>query len=151
MVIWPELRHRTEVDEPSVHSYTLKDSLQKYCEHVTEYVVGSHPTTSEISGALKHSMSFDQIVVITYTSEGTTPQGQIELVEALYRIHGNKVVVASTRNPYDLNHFNQIGTYLCLYENRPYSLDALAKVLTGKIAPSGRLPVSLNSTYQAGF
>ncbi|MNO16857.1 putative lipoprotein YbbD precursor [compost metagenome] len=149
LVIWPELRHRTEVDEPSVHTYTLKDALQNYFDHVSEYVLGSHPTTSEISEAIKLSMNFEQVVVITYTSEGSTPSGQIELVEALYRIHGDEIVVASTRNPYDINHFHQIGTYICLYENRPYSLDALAKVLAGKMKPTGRLPVSLNPENRA--
>ncbi|RCX23119.1 beta-N-acetylhexosaminidase [Fontibacillus phaseoli] len=151
LVIWPELRHRTEVDEPAVHRYTLADALGAYVNNVELSVIGTLPSDVEIQEVLRKSVDYEQIVVVTYTAEGEIPEGQIRLVEALNRAHGPKIIVASTRNPYDINAFPDTGTYLCLYENRSFSLDALAKVLTGKLVPTGRLPVSLNTRYPAGF
>ncbi|WP_410768228.1 beta-N-acetylhexosaminidase [Fontibacillus sp. BL9] len=151
LVIWPELRHRTEVDEPAVHRYTLADALEALACKVELFVIGTVPTDAEIHEVLRKSADYEQIVVVTYTAEGQLPDGQSRLVEALNRAHGSKIIVVSTRNPYDINSFPDTGTYLCLYENRSFSLDALAKVLTGKLVPSGKLPVSLNTRYPSGF
>ncbi|GGF88055.1 beta-N-acetylhexosaminidase [Paenibacillus aceti] len=144
LVIWPELRHRTEVDEPSVHQYTLYNALQPYSNNISLSVIGTRPEEEEVLEVLKRSTDFEQIVVVTYTAEGEIPEGQSHLVNALIRMHGSKVVVVSTRNPYDLKSFKDVGTYICLYENRQFSLDAVAKVLMGKLTAKGKLPVSLN-------
>ncbi|MCM3040278.1 beta-N-acetylhexosaminidase [Paenibacillus motobuensis] len=143
LVIWPELRHRTEVDEPSVHQYTLLNALQSYSDKVSLSVIGTRPDEGEVLEVLKRSTDFEQIVVVTYTAEGEIPEGQSHLVNALNRMHGASVVVISTRNPYDVESFKDVGTYICLYENRQFSLDAVAKVLMGEFTPQGKLPVSL--------
>lgn len=150
LVIWPELRHRTEVDEPAVHRYTLADALTACGVQVKLAVVGTQPEASELEHVLKMSGAYDQIVAVTYTAEGALPSGQKELVQELCRLHGDRVVAVSTRNPYDINEFPEVGTYLCLYENRSYALDALAKALIGQLQPTGVLPVGLNSSYPAG-
>ncbi|WMT42591.1 beta-N-acetylhexosaminidase [Paenibacillus sp. D2_2] len=118
LVIWPELRHRTEVDEPSVHQYTLLNALQPYSDNVSLAVIGTRPDEEEILEVLKRSTDYEQIVVVTYTAEGEIPEGQSHLVNALIRMHGANVVVISTRNPYDIKSFKDVGTYICLYENR---------------------------------
>ncbi|WP_334077262.1 glycoside hydrolase family 3 protein [Paenibacillus sanfengchensis] len=151
LVVWPELRHRTEVDEPAVHRYTLADALRRHGERVSLSVIGTHPTEREIEDVLKQSRDFSQIVVVTYTAEGEIPEGQARLVQDLNLLYGSRFVVVSSRNPYDLQYFPEVGTYLCLYENRSFALDALANVLTGTTAPRGSLPVSLDSRYRAGF
>jgi len=143
LVIWPELRHRTEVDEPSVHQYTLLNALQPYSDKVSLSVIGTRPDEGEVLEVLKRSTDFEQIAVVTYTAEGEIPEGQSHLVNALNRMHGSNVVVISTRNPYDVESFKDVGTYICLYENRQFSLDAVAKVLMGEFTPQGKLPVSL--------
>lgn len=150
LVVWPELRHRTEVDEPAVHRYTLADALGQYAEQVTLAVVGTSPDNSEIQDVIEQSRKFKQIIVITYTAEGEISKGQISLIKGLNEIHGSSIIVVSTRNPYDINSFPEIGTYLCLYENRQYSLDALAKVLVGRLRPQGKLPVGLNPQFPIG-
>ncbi|WP_110932328.1 beta-N-acetylhexosaminidase [Paenibacillus bouchesdurhonensis] len=150
LVVWPELRHRTEVDEPAVHRYTLADALDPYAEHVSLAIVGTSPDDSEIQEVIEQSRDFKQIIVITYTAEGEISKGQISLIKGLNEIHGSSIIVVSTRNPYDINSFPEIGTYLCLYENRQYSLDALAKVLFGQLRPQGKLPVGLNPQFPIG-
>lgn len=151
LVVWPELRHRTEVDEPAVHRYTLADALEKCGVQVELAVIGTYPEDEELEQVLNTSQAYDQIVVVTYTAEGALPEGQKQLVQELCRIHEDRVVAVSTRNPYDIHEFPEAETYLCLYENRSYALDALAKVITGRLQPTGVLPVGLNSSYPAGF
>lgn len=151
LVVWPELRHRTEVDEPAVHRYTLADALEKCGVQVELAVIGTYPEDEELEQVLKASLAFDQIAVVTYTAEGVLPEGQKQLVQELCRIHDDRVVAVSTRNPYDINEFPEAETYLCLYENRSYALDALAKMITGRLKPTGVLPVGLNSSYPAGY
>ncbi|WP_019639131.1 beta-N-acetylhexosaminidase [Paenibacillus fonticola] len=150
LVIWPELRRRTEVDEPAVHRYTLADAIAPYAEQVTLVTVGTFPDSGEIRDAIEQSRNFKQIIVLTYTAEGEVSTGQISLIQGLNEIHGSSIIVVSTRNPYDINSFPEIGTYLCLYENRQYSLDALAKVLFGQLRPQGKLPVGLNPRFPIG-
>ncbi|MDU7471976.1 MAG: beta-N-acetylhexosaminidase [Paenibacillus macerans] len=150
LVVWPELRHRTEVDEPAVHSYTLADALKPLHEQVVLTLIGSRPAAAEIAAVLRQSEGFEQIVAVTYTAEGEIDEGQKSLVNALIQARGSRLIVASSRNPYDIRAFPDVGTYLCLYENRPFALKALAGVLTGKLRANGVLPVSLNARYSAG-
>lgn len=151
LVIWPELRRKTEVDEPSVHKYTLGDALQAAGYDVAVCIIGTEPEEAEIHEVMNQSTRYNQIVVVTYTAEGSIPEGQRGLVKALNRVKESRVIVVSTRNPYDIAAFPEVGTYLCLYENRQFSLDALAKVLDGSNSPQGILPVSLGSEYPAGY
>ncbi|MCM3698324.1 beta-N-acetylhexosaminidase [Paenibacillus macerans] len=150
LVVWPELRHRTEVDEPAVHSYTLADALKPLHEQVALTLIGSRPAAAEIAAVLRQSANFEQIVVVTYTAEGEIDEGQKSLVNALIQARGSRLIVASSRNPYDIHAFPDVGTYLCLYENRPFALEALAAVLTGKLRTKGVLPVSLSARYSSG-
>lgn len=144
LVIWPELRHRTEVDEPSVHQYTLADALRPLHAETVLATIGTRPSESEVKAVLEQSSAYEQIVVITYTAEGQIPEGQKALVRQLALTGGKRLIVASTRNPYDINAFPEVNTYLCLYENRQFALEALAKVLIGKLHPQGISPVSFD-------
>ncbi|MNW96890.1 putative lipoprotein YbbD precursor [compost metagenome] len=148
LIVWAEVRHFTEVDEPAVHRYTLGEALAPYF-HVDEIRIGSHPEDSEISHVTEQSANYDQIVMVTYTSEGILPSGQKQLINKLWERTEGKLIVVSARNPYDINEVPEITTYLCAYENRPPAVDALAKVLIGQIRPPGQLPVSLNSKFPA--
>lgn len=146
LVVWPELRHTTEVDEPAVYTYTLAEALEQLHRQVEVAVIGVRASEPEVAAVLERSASFTQIVVATYTAVGELDQGQQTLVQRLIQQAGDKrIVVVSTRNPYDLRAFPEVGTYLCLYENRPPALDAVAQVLVGRLQPQGVLPVSLTT------
>jgi beta-N-acetylhexosaminidase len=85
---------------------------------------------------------YDTIVFGTYNADVSA--GQIQLIEQLAQKKGIKLIVAALRNPYDLQKFPQIRTYLACYENRPMAMKSLAKVLMGIIEAQGKLPVSLD-------
>ncbi|MDK8179302.1 beta-N-acetylhexosaminidase [Paenibacillus sp. UMB4589-SE434] len=151
LVIWPEVRQRTEVDEPIIQAYTLATALQPSMSQVDEYRIGTYPDAAEVQAAVAHAKDYDQVIVITYNAVSELHEGQVNIVKQLTQHSNVRVIVASTRNPYDFNQFPEAKTYLCCYENRPATMTALAKVLLGESPTVGRLPVSINETYGFGF
>ncbi|WP_339324230.1 beta-N-acetylhexosaminidase [Paenibacillus sp. FSL W8-0194] len=144
LVIWPELRSETQVDEPWTEFVSLGDALSSHLEQVQEIVVSAEPDEQEIERALSAAAGFSQVVLVTYTAGSTLPEGQRLLAEKLMEQKHDKLVAVSTRNPYDLNEIPSIPAYLCCYENTPYFMEALASVLAGKSKAEGKLPVSLD-------
>jgi beta-N-acetylhexosaminidase len=141
LVIWPEVRSGTEVDEVIPQEITLGKALSAYIPQLQEIAIGIYPTTAEIDQVLAAAKSYDTIVVGTYNADVSA--GQIHLVEQLAQMTNVKLVVAALRNPYDLQKFPQVRTYLACYENRPMTMKSLAKVLLGEIEARGKLPVTL--------
>lgn len=144
LVIWPELRSETQVDEPWTEFVTLGDALSSHLEQVQEIVVSAEPDEQEIERALSAAAGFSQVVLVTYTAGSALPEGQRLLAEKLMEQKHDKLVAASTRNPYDLNEIPSMPAYLCCYENTPYFMEALASVLSGTSKAEGKLPVSLD-------
>jgi beta-N-acetylhexosaminidase len=142
LVIWPEVRKGTEVDEVIPQEITLGKALSAYVHHVKEITIGIYPTAAEIEEVLTAVKGYKTVVVGTYNAD--TSAGQIHLVEQLALMPDVKLVVAALRNPYDLQKFPQVRTYLACYENRPLAMKSLAKVLAGHLEPQGKLPVTLD-------
>ncbi|QGQ99389.1 beta-N-acetylhexosaminidase [Paenibacillus psychroresistens] len=142
LVIWPEVRIGTEVDEVIPQEITLGKALSAYIPQVQEITIGITPTADELAQVLAAAEAYDTIVIGTYNVDVSA--GQIQLIDQLSGMKAIKLIVAALRNPYDLQKFPQICTYLACYENRPMAMKSLAKVLMGIIQPQGKLPVSLN-------
>lgn len=150
LVIWPEVRQRTEVDEPITQTFTLASALQPHVKQVTELRIGTYPDAEEVRDTLAKAAEYRQVIVLTYNAVSMLHQGQVDIVEGLLHDSDKRVIVASTRNPYDLNQFPQALTYLCCYENRPATMSALANVLLGRQEAHGKLPVTISSAYPFG-
>ncbi|MEW5767095.1 MAG: beta-N-acetylhexosaminidase [bacterium] len=67
---------------------------------------------------------------------------QAQLVRDISTLKKPFIVVAS-REPYDLNAFPEVGTYLTTYCPHPFSLQSALEVIFGKFSPGGQLPVRL--------
>ncbi|MHA0857240.1 beta-N-acetylhexosaminidase [Paenibacillus sp. CMAA1364] len=145
LVIWPEVRQETQVDEPWTDVATLGQTLASYIDNVEEIRISATPVEEEINHVLQAATSVDQVIFVTYTSGSQLPAGQRELAERLTTQQSN-LIVASTRNPYDLNDIPAVPTYLCCYENTPYFMEALASILVGKDKAEGTLPVTLQES-----
>jgi len=146
LVVWAEPREATQVVEIIEQEDTLGAALRPYLAVVREIRINLDPVEAVVDELLKTAAGYGQIVVATHNPVSRLPEGQVRLVRELAARPDLRLVVASTRNPYDLNEFSGIPTYLAAYENRPQAMASLARVLTGEIPARGKLPVTIAAT-----
>lgn len=73
----------------------------------------------------------------------TLPSGQDELAEALSKANKNLITVIVSGGPVDVSTVSKVsGALVASWFNGSMSGQALAEVLTGKISPSGKLPMT---------
>ena len=137
------------MDEPWTDVATLGQTLSHHIERVEEIRISAEPSQEEINQVVQAAESVDQVVIVTYTSGSDLPEGQRLIAEQLMKQSHGHLIMASTRNPYDLNDIPNIPAYLCCYENTPYFMEALARILIGQSKAEGTLPVSLNESLHA--
>lgn len=148
LVIWPEVREGTEVDEVIEQDETLGAILAQTLSDVDEVRIGVSPLKSEIKQITSKCHQYKQFVVVTYNA--TFHTGQVKIVKALAEVDRNKLAVVATRNPYDILQFPEIKTYIACYENRPLAMQSVAKILLGQKQACGKLPVSISTDFPFG-
>jgi beta-N-acetylhexosaminidase len=119
---------------------TLADALTARGAQVTVEETGSNPSNATINRAVAAAADQDSVVVTTMKA-WSTPQQQ-KLVEHLLAT-GKEVIVVAVRDPYDIAYFDDAPTYVATYSYSPVAIEALARVLTGEVKPSGKLPVDI--------
>jgi len=77
------------------------------------------------------------------------PQSQLDLINTLVS-KGKKVIVVSFGNPYLIQGFTGINSYVCAYGDSESSIRASIKTLLGEINFKGKLPVTINEQYKFG-
>jgi beta-N-acetylhexosaminidase len=124
----------------------LGKSLLKLCDslEIDEFDMDE---PDALEACLASARQADATVVLTqdavkHPSQAVFAQGVIQAVP-------NAVLVAA-RSPYDILAVPAAHTYLCTYSSRPEAMDALAHVLMGKRAPSGKLPVTIPGVSGSG-
>lgn len=150
LVIWPRAEARTDVDEAIRQEITLGKALAPYLADVQELAVSLAPDDAEIEAVLAAARS-GRLQIVAGTYNAAFNPGQVRLMQALLKLPGAKVTAVALRSPYDLLSFTDVQTYVACYENRPLMLQAAAKVLTGRLPASGKLPVTLSVDYPAGW
>lgn len=70
------------------------------------------------------------------------PGGQDAMIEAVATANPRTVVVLQTGNPVSMPWLGKVGAVLEAWFSGQRGGDAIASILTGRVAPSGRLPVS---------
>jgi beta-N-acetylhexosaminidase len=125
---------------------TLGTALEGRGADVQVKQTGASPTDAAVADAVAAASDKHAVVVTTmkaWDTEVTDKRaGQQELVQQLLAT-GKTVIVVAVRDPYDIAYFDQAPTYLATYSYNPVAMNALARVITGEVNPSGRLPVDI--------
>ncbi|MET9116743.1 glycoside hydrolase family 3 N-terminal domain-containing protein [Streptomyces longwoodensis] len=104
----------------------------------TALSTGTAPSAATIARAVAAAGEADAVVVATYNVTATSPQKT--LVEQLLAT-GRPVVAVAVRNPYDVAQLPGVAAYLATYSWTDVELRAAARVIAGRTAPHGKLPV----------
>lgn len=127
---------------------TLASGIATAGATTTVHETGAAPSDEKIAAAVAAAKDQDTVVVTTMKAWDTTTTdpkgGQKKLVKAL-QATGKPVVVVATRDPYDVAHLGDVPTYLATYSYSPVALESAARVITGQVAPTGKLPVDVPS------
>jgi beta-N-acetylhexosaminidase len=118
---------------------TLAADLTAHGVPADSFWTGS-PDASAIQEAVAKAEQHELTVVLT--NKAWADQTQVDLVNALLAT-GKPVVVVAVRDPYDIAYFPDAPAYLATYSYTGVGLESLARVLSGAVNPSGKLPVSI--------
>jgi beta-glucosidase-like glycosyl hydrolase/endonuclease/exonuclease/phosphatase family metal-dependent hydrolase len=125
---------------------TLATALQRHGATTVVKDTGTTPSDAKIADALAASAAADLTVVLTNKAWDTKVTDKLakqqKLVNGLLAT-GRPVIVVPVRDPYDVAYFDDPATTLVTYGSTAVSMEALAKVLYGEIAPTGKLPVEI--------
>jgi beta-N-acetylhexosaminidase len=125
---------------------TLADALAAKGATVHRIVTGTSPSDAQVAAVVAAAADHDTVVVTTMKAWDTKvtdkTAGQQKLVTQLLRT-GKRVVVVAVRDPYDIAYFTAAPTYLATYSYSPVAIEAVARVLTGEVSPTGKLPVDI--------
>lgn len=104
----------------------------------TALSTGTAPSAATIAKAVAAAQDVDTVVVGTYNVSATSSQKT--LVEQLVAT-GRPVVAIAVRNPYDVAQLPSVPAVVASYSWTDVELRAAARVIAGRAAPRGRLPV----------
>lgn len=105
----------------------------------TAMSTGANPGTALIDEVNTAAAKANTVLVLTNGLR--TDQAQRALVEALLHT-GKPVIAVSIQEPYDPG-YADVPTWVATYDWRDVTMNALARVMTGKISPRGKLPVAI--------
>ncbi len=119
-------------------------------------VLDDRSTEAEVKKALEKASSADVVIASLYgrvrtgqaRSVGLPDPGAKALAELISR--RMKVVAISFGNPYLLQSFPELRTYVVAYGDMPSLQQAAARALAGEIDVTGKLPISLPGLYPRG-
>ncbi|MFF5280197.1 MULTISPECIES: glycoside hydrolase family 3 protein [Streptomyces] len=117
---------------------TLATALTELGFSATALSTGITPTAARIEEAVAAAGGKDVVLVGTYNVSATSPQRT--LVARLVAT-GVPVVTVAIRNPYDVARLGGQRASLASYSWTDVELRAAVRVLAGRAAPRGRLPV----------
>jgi beta-N-acetylhexosaminidase len=122
-------------DKNSLAYIAKKGLTEKGFKSVDYLVVASNFSIDTI---IYKAKNYEQIVI----AFENVNSNQANLVKELYRIN-NDIVAISLNRPYDINSYEMVKNYICMYEYTPTSVQTIIKFLNNEFKATGKLPVAL--------
>jgi len=99
-----------------------------------------HYTLHEDEGEMPTLLEeINLVIVCTYSAIHNT--GQVKMIKKLQAASIPFIVLSG--NPYDLQVFSEVSTFLTIYDYSPFNLKVASEIITGKYKAQGSLPVTL--------
>ncbi|MDG0792895.1 glycoside hydrolase family 3 protein [Cohnella ginsengisoli] len=99
-------------------------------------LVGIDPVEAEIDSVLREAERYDRVVYGLFN--GIDNPGQLEVVRRLVAA-GKRVTAVALGKPYDLEALEGVDCGLAAFEYTALSLESVARVLSEKVRPAGRI------------
>lgn len=135
---------------------TFADTMARSGRKLETIVLDDRSSDADVAKALEKARGADLVIASLY---GRVRTGQVRSVglpepgaRALNSLIANKapVVGISFGNPYLLQNFPELKTYLVAYGDMPSLQQAAARAVVGNIDITGKLPISLPGLYPRG-
>lgn len=130
----------TPADTSSTVQITLAEAIRRRHSRVLALELPRGTNASEREAVLAACADADCVIVATIDAYRDPSQQQV--VKAL-AARGQQPIVVALRTPYDLAAFPEVQTYLCAYNIRAHSCEAVARALFGEIRAEGKLPCAI--------
>jgi beta-N-acetylhexosaminidase len=146
-VIEPAPMNLTPADTSAHVAPTLAAAIRRRWPATDAIDLSADPSSDEIRAVLERLASY--ALVILGTSAAHLRPSHASLANAVLAA-GRPTVTVALRTPWDLSAYPRARTHLCTYSRLAPSMDALAAILFGELAPEGRLPVVLGDLHSRG-
>ena len=113
----------------------LKEKGMENCD----YEVISSITNSNKNDYINQALNYDQIVIAIDSAN----DAQISFVNELASKRSDIIVVA-LKLPYDYNYYENVNTFISIYDKTPIMIEALTLLMNGEYEATGVCPVKLN-------
>jgi beta-N-acetylhexosaminidase len=115
----------------------LKSATQASRVIVAAYVVPVPAKQVLVNGTLVNSVGLEQ--------------GAGEMLRQVLEANGARTALISMGNPYMVENYRNVHTYICTFSDASTSELSAVKVLFGELIPRGRLPVTLPGIAERGY
>ncbi|HKV57526.1 MAG TPA: beta-N-acetylhexosaminidase [Ktedonobacteraceae bacterium] len=139
VIVSPARNTMTKVEDRFYSDEMLLNILQAYSSNVRLQAVASEADYEKLM-----SSTNEKDIFIVATVNAHLDEAQANVVRFLIASK-RRVIGIAVRNPYDLQAFPQLRTYLATYEYTRPALIAAARVLFGEREARGHLPVSVSA------
>lgn len=129
----------TGVDD-CIEDRNISKLMKKRYPEITAETINIKTSDAEIEKIVKEAEDKSKVVICTYNAN--LNKGQLKLVEKVYGVNKNIIVIAM-RNPYDFNSLKYVPCFVSTYEYTPNSINSVVKLLDGSIEGKGKCPVTL--------
>jgi beta-N-acetylhexosaminidase len=157
LVIEWEKVQATMLFSSAAEIFYMEPAARQFLSHVDfEILKLASPTDVEegresIPPSLRNRLNeYDCIIAGLYSRSPAIETFQAGAVKEIFAEREDVIVVAMG-NPYDIRNFPSVHNYVVTYGFRRVQMEALFKVLTGKIVPSGKLPVQIRGLFPKNY
>jgi len=146
----------TNGDDRNFIANTFQRTLRQAGINLEAVILDERSTEEERENALKKARESDVVLAGLFGRVRSGAKNSVGIPDAGAKVlrellqSDKKIINVSFGNPYLLNNFPQMKTYVVAYGDMPSLQRATARALVGEIGFKGKLPISLGGGYSRG-